>query len=176
MQIVKNSAVHRCTYPGLRGLLDMLLVMPSSVRGHPMIEVGSHIGESACIFSLVFSPVYAIDPFLDNGLSGKHGLIAYDEFQKRIAGRNIIHIPMGSKEACDHLPDDVAIVYLDGAHDYDSVLTDIENYAKKIKFGGYLCGHDYDNPEYPDVQKAIEQQIGDPDMLFEDGSWLWQIK
>ena len=43
------------------------------------------------------------------------------------------------------IPDDLDFVYIDGAHDYESVKRDIENYWKKIKIGGVIGGHDFFN-------------------------------
>lgn len=34
-------------------------------------------------------------------------------------------------------------VYIDAAHDYDSVKKDLEVSARKVKPDGYICGHDY---------------------------------
>ncbi len=37
-------------------------------------------------------------------------------------------------------------VYIDAAHDYESVMEDIESWWTKVKQNGYLCGHDYEDP------------------------------
>lgn len=34
-------------------------------------------------------------------------------------------------------------VYIDAAHDYDSVARDLAVAARKIKSGGFICGHDH---------------------------------
>jgi predicted O-methyltransferase YrrM len=36
-------------------------------------------------------------------------------------------------------------VYIDAAHDYDNVKQDLECIWRKMKKGGYICGHDYVN-------------------------------
>lgn len=44
-------------------------------------------------------------------------------------------------------------VYIDASHDYESVKEDIESWWPKIKFGGFLCGHDYFN----EVEMAVNE-------------------
>jgi predicted O-methyltransferase YrrM len=45
------------------------------------------------------------------------------------------------------------LVFIDGAHDYDSVLADLKAWEPKVKAGGIFAGHDIDSPE---VQRALE--------------------
>ena len=48
---------------------------------------------------------------------------------------------MVSKFFLDHSLD---MVFIDGAHDYESVMTDILSWLPKIKKNGLICGHDYE--------------------------------
>ena len=50
-------------------------------------------------------------------------------------------------------------VFVDAAHDYDSVKADILAWLPKIKKGGILAGHDYypDHPEYCGVLQAVNE-------------------
>jgi hypothetical protein len=45
------------------------------------------------------------------------------------------------------------MVFIDGAHDYDSVYSDLTAWWPRVKDGGILAGHDIDSP---DVQRALE--------------------
>ena len=79
------------------------------------------------------------------------------------------------------------MLYIDGAHDYDSVLQDIELYYPKIKSGGLICGHDYMMPmldeetrtvtwrdaPHPGVKQAIHELLGEPHYKFSDSSWMY---
>ena len=91
-----------------------------------------------------------------------------------IAGRPVKHLHMTSKEAVSLLPNNVTAVYIDGAHDFENVVADIENYRLKLCPGGFLCGHDYGSFDYPDVKRAVDSAINEPDFIFEDKSWLWK--
>lgn len=49
-----------------------------------------------------------------------------------------------SVEAADLFSDGFFdFVYIDAAHDYQSVLSDLEAWVPKVKKGGYVFGHDY---------------------------------
>jgi len=170
--LVQNKMFYRSTVQHLRGLLDMLLEIPESFRGTPMIEIGSFIGESARIFSLFFSPVYSVDPLLPSrGVKNVRGI-----FTKTTLGRTILNIPKLSGEAVGEVPGEVSLVYIDGCHRYQAVVDDIRNYLPKIRKGGYIGGHDYGNKgEEIQVQKAGTEVLGNPDMTFMDNSWLKRV-
>jgi hypothetical protein len=51
-------------------------------------------------------------------------------------------------------------VYLDAAHDYKSVVSDIEAWVPKIKRGGFLMGHDYADNEITMVDPVHKFPVG----------------
>ena len=50
---------------------------------------------------------------------------------------------MTSNEAAVSISGDLDFVYIDANHDYIHAMTDIVNYSKLVKPGGYVGGHDY---------------------------------
>jgi len=48
------------------------------------------------------------------------------------------------------------LVYIDGAHTYESVKADILTWWPQIPSGGILSGHDYDET-HPGVRKAVDE-------------------
>lgn len=52
-------------------------------------------------------------------------------------------LKMTSLQALGHFRDEsVDLVYVDGDHSYESVLSDLTQWWRKIRSGGYLAGHD----------------------------------
>ncbi|MEO0477743.1 MAG: glycosyltransferase, partial [Planctomycetota bacterium] len=54
-------------------------------------------------------------------------------------------------------------VYLDGDQHFGAVIGDLCAWFDKVREGGIIAGHDYDNPELPDVQQAVDgffQRLG----------------
>jgi len=48
-------------------------------------------------------------------------------------------------------------VFIDAAHDYDSIKKDIMDWYPKVKNGGVIGGHDYNNNDWPGVVKAVTE-------------------
>lgn len=66
----------------------------------------------------------------------------------------VIFVRKKSEDAVNNIDDDLDFIYIDGNHTYEYVLKDLNNYYKKIKEGGILCGHDFCYPNMG-VVKAI---------------------
>jgi len=48
-------------------------------------------------------------------------------------------------------------IYIDALHDYKSVKDDIIAWYPKVRNGGILSGHDYDEKAWPGVFKAVNE-------------------
>jgi hypothetical protein len=71
----------------------------------------------------------------------------------------IVFITRNSVQAGKLFPDEFFdFVYIDGNHNYDSVLQDLNIWYHKIKKGGVLGGHDFDirNIDRQDVTEAVK--------------------
>jgi predicted O-methyltransferase YrrM len=68
-------------------------------------------------------------------------------------------------------PASVDLVFIDAAHDYDSVAADIEAWRLAVKPGGVLAGHDYDG-SWPGVVRAVDHRL--PGAGHEGRVWSWR--
>lgn len=74
----------------------------------------------------------------------------------------------------------VDMVFIDADHSYEGVRADIDSWMPKVKTGGVISGHDYDNTvKYGDlfkgVDKAVKETFGFSFILEDDHVW-WTIK
>ncbi len=74
--------------------------------------------------------------------------------------KNCTIVPKTSVEAMKDFKDDsVDFVYIDGNHDFPSVIQDLHGWKKKLRPGGILSGHDYayfTPSKFNHVKKALE--------------------
>ena len=166
------------------GLLSLVEYIKDNYENEPvtMIEIGSYAGESTIEFSKLFKKVFAIDPYEDiyhknQILYNYMNMIDVGKiFKENIKNHNnIVHIHKRSDDAILELRNEhVDFIYIDGIHTYEQVKKDILNYKKLIKTGGFLGGHDYCS-NYKGVIEAVNENLGIPDKIFSDTSWIKKI-
>ena len=66
-------------------------------------------------------------------------------------------------------------VFIDAAHDYESVIKDIKAWYPKIKSGGVFAGHDYQTTETCGVKKAVDEILGEDNILSSEGCWIYNF-
>ncbi|RLI59813.1 MAG: hypothetical protein DRO67_09555, partial [Candidatus Asgardarchaeum californiense] len=66
----------------------------------------------------------------------------------------------------------VDFVFIDAAHDYESVKNDIAAWFPKVKVGGIIAGHDYKNDEPTGVEQAVDERFGSKIKVVEN-IWIY---
>jgi len=51
------------------------------------------------------------------------------------------------------------MVFIDADHSREGVLRDIDTAKRLLKKGGILCGHDYNEPDWPGVTEAVNERL-----------------
>lgn len=144
-------------------------------------EIGSFEGTSTLLFSKMVDTVYSIDCYdyvvPETGRIPTHDALfvraekTFIERTKTI--KNIIKIRKPSVEASKDFEDrSLDAVYIDAEHDENSVRSDIQAWRPKIKFGGYLCGHDY---YLPHIEKILNEEGFKNITIAPDSSWIVKI-
>lgn len=132
------------------------------------IEVGSFCGESTFHLAKSFKKVYAVDSweggYDDADLASRQAKEAYILFLKNLLEvENVYPIKITSIEASKIFPDQCAdLVYIDADHSEKALTQDVEVWSLKVRKGGILAGHDFDNSIvretvtriFPEVNKA----------------------
>lgn len=153
------------------------------IRPKLIIEVGTWKGQSACNMAKALQDnnidgkIVCVDTWLGSpehwvdkknqhrwgGLNHKHGYPQlYYQFLanvKRLSLQNyVIPFPNTSDNAFELLNKwgaKAELIYLDAAHEYESVMKDLEHYWRLLRPGGILCGDDYNT--FPGVKKAVNE-------------------
>jgi hypothetical protein len=115
------------------------------------VEIGVNRGANSKIMlkNLNIKKLYLVDPYrVYEGIDGvvqKGHKVAWEEAHKNLKRfkDKIVWMRLLSEEAAKLLPDGLDFVYIDGNHKYDFVKKDIEVYWNKLKKGGVLAGHDF---------------------------------
>lgn len=79
----------------------------------------------------------------------------------RFCNENGIHLIEDYSQNCaDEIEDgSIDMLFIDNEHIYDQVIGDLHNYWSKIKIGGIVCGHDYEE-RFPEISKAVYEFFG----------------
>jgi Methyltransferase domain len=137
-----------------------------------VVEVGSLHGRSAfMLLSSCPGPVTCIDPWND-----AHDA-SYPSFMGSCGHFPNLRAVRGFSPAVIYTEDlpDADMVFLDGAHDYDSVLADVTHWLPKTR--KLICGHDYQNIDggYPDVKTVVDAEFGER-VRVAPGTALWYVE
>lgn len=111
----------------------------------------------------------------------------YEEAMHRLAPYSAQIIREFSEEALDRFSNNsLDFVYIDGNHDQAHVLFDITQWAKKVRLGGIIAGHDYTRfggryGQYNQVKNTVDRYTADnniePWFVLKDpverASWMW---
>lgn len=153
-------------------------------NGYHFVEIGTFFGKSAVLMGELIASsgkditFDTIDHFKGSPLErdGKHK-VCVDQDVEKIARLNCAGLPVNIitgdsiKLSRRYKKESLDFVFIDGSHDYNDVLRDIRVWSKKVKKGGFIGGHDYDNPN---VYQAV-QKILNVDCPKGATSWLCQV-
>jgi predicted O-methyltransferase YrrM len=104
----------------------------------------------------------------------------FQQFLSNVNGiLNVKIVPLKSVEAAKSLSNiRFDVVFIDAAHDYESVKADVEAWAPLVKENGILCGHDYGwfvkNGARDGVTKYVNEMF--PSRRVVPRTAIWYVK
>ncbi len=162
------------TYAQIKGYCDFHAFYDSMLESLPdgaiMVEVGCFKGHSVIYMASQAKQqakhidIYAVDTFEGSPEHKKRGIDNfYDEFIDNTiycgVANYIQAFKMTSEQASKCFADEsIDFVFLDGAHDYESVNSDIRAWLPKVKKGCFISGHDMCH-SWPGVEKAVKENF-----------------
>lgn len=128
-------------------------------EGKRVLEIGSYCGLSTVCLGRTAEHVTAVDYFDGRGTPEPRD--TFPAFEANIERYGLTD----KVEPChpdEELPlSEYDLVFIDGAHDLESVRRDIERARNVLADGGLLVFHDYENGKDPDVAEAVKELLSD---------------
>ncbi len=157
--------------------------------GDEIAEVGVWLGRSIIYMAQRLQRqgkpnvrLYAVDTFRGEVDQSEHAATVEQcggsirgEFDGNVARCGVAEmirtIEGDSAQSADLVPDkSLSFVYIDAAHDYESVKRDIMAWFPKVKPGGTMAGHD---ANHEPVARAVRELL--PDAQFIGGVWVYDV-
>jgi predicted O-methyltransferase YrrM len=140
-------------------------------EGMRVLEIGSHKGVSSSVIAKIVQKyngtLICVDPWDTEEI-----FLTHIKNMRRFGfSNNIKYMRMYSTEAAELIKDNQQfdLIFIDGAHDYDTVCADIRGFLPKIRKNGIICGDDcqYYYKELP--SEFVEKYKDQDPAAIEDG-------
>ena len=133
--------------------------------GGEVVEIGSYCGRSTVVLAMALRSVgqglvYAIDPHEGDISSGRVSP-TWDTFLRNIkaAGVDDAVVPVRQRSTDVPWTQEIALLFIDGLHDYASVAADYRHFFGHVQPNGFIAFHDYSNSDHPDVRKFVSEAV-----------------
>lgn len=193
----KLYGIRQITFSGWNSYSPIFEKLITKIKPEVIIEVGSWLGASAInMTTLALKWKYRIDLIAVDTFLGDYGIWngdnrdfspydtidgtdrIFNTFMQNVRyygfEKNIIPLRMDSINAFKILNAKeikADLIYIDGSHDYESVLSDFRNYKLLLKDNGILLGDDYN---HEDVRRAAGVIFGTQNIHVEDGKFWYE--
>ena len=149
-----------------------------ALKMETIVEIGSWMGKSTyALCTGCKGKVYAVDHFrgsVEHYYRMRTGLDLYGIFMNNMKEfTNLEVFKMTSEEASKSklIPEFVDMVFIDGSHDYNSVISDFRLWYPRVK--KLFCGHDYAQDGVP---MALKEYFGDLPQEVSEHTALWMVQ
>lgn len=153
-----------------------------------IVEVGCWMGRSTCYLAEKIAEsnknitVLAVDNWLGSNEPEHKRIIEekgsiYRIWLKNLAPFKLVYPIIGHSCVVGRYMDNSSVdfVYIDASHEYEDVLADIETWLPKVKPGGFIGGHDYNENDRncSGVVRAVKQTFSNYRIMR--NSWLYEV-
>jgi predicted O-methyltransferase YrrM len=150
-------------------------------EGATVLEIGSHLGKSACFIGAALQPkrgrLYCVDTWQNETMpEGRSD--TFEEFRRNTAGLGAVIVPIRKRSdqlAPGDIPAPVHLAFIDGDHSFEAVHSDFGRVGPLIPTGGIVAFHDAGGSDYPGVARVVGEALatGLWDIGDRTGSLFW---
>lgn len=162
------------------------LALKKAKKGDIFVEVGSWVGASVCYLGERAKElkkdirIHVVDLFTgENMVNDVHTLKYGDQMKELIENLqkqgidDIVRVYKSYSDNTEGFKDkSVTCVFIDADHSYEWVTRDLEAWFPKMRKGGILCGHDYENTDTA-VKKAVHDFADKNDLKVKVSKDQW---
>lgn len=146
------------------------------VRGE-VVEVGSYCGRSTVILGAAVKSagvdrfVHAVDPHEGDVYVGGRGVERWaptlERFRATVerSGYGSLIREVVQKSFQVKWDSFIAVLFIDGLHDYENVSRDYGHFINRVSPGGLVMFHDYGDQSFPDITQFVNEKIESGDLL-----------
>lgn len=179
-------------YKDIHGWFDFDDIYTEAVEraanGATLVEVGVGLGKSLAFLAVEAInsekglKLYGIDLFGGFGEDTQYWPGVGDQLQQvqenlaPVADQIELRVAPSAEAAKKFKNGTCSFVFIDAAHDYESVKADLAAWWPKVKKGGVFAGHDYGDPNWPDVQKAVDEFAADNGLSLKRSRSSWIVE
>lgn len=132
-----------------------------AAAGKRVLEVGSYCGRSTICLAQTATDVDCVDTFKGDGTPAVRD--TYADFAENVRRYGVLKKIVAhrgkSRDILAQLPQKYNLAFIDGSHDYASVMADTQGCLSLLAPGGLLAFHDYKSPRDPEVTQAVNRLI-----------------
>lgn len=173
---------HALSIDGWLGESEAEYLADAASRYKIVGEIGSWMGRSTaaiCAGAGEDGFVVAVDtwqgsPEHEGMLQGKSEGWLFEQFRRNTSPyANLWPLRKSSVDAAQFIANShlrFSLIFIDGCHEYESVLADILAWRPLLTEGGILCGHDFYG-DFPGVRQAVKELVHDFRMVPNTNIW-----
>lgn len=157
--------------------IAMLYYLARRSKAKVTLEVGVYHGATSLVLALAVKENGGIHHAIDNV---QEHLDRFEKLAEQYGVKDNIRTYCADSGRMDwEIPLDLA--FIDGDHNTEYVLRDIDVFGSKIKKGGLLCFHDSFSHDNPGVGKALELRWDDEkwdrlELPYGEGLTIWRLR
>jgi len=176
-ELMQGEYICRCA--------DALGIVPKHI-----VEIGVYKGMTSKVFRDWFpsSQLILVDPWTHQDsepskMYKKNSILDWEDIYDRVCkdfqhdiGTHILRCP--SSLASIYTVDDLDIIFVDGSHSYDGVMSDLKHWTHKMARPCLITGHDYNHSgRHKGVGQAVDEFFGkDAVVVGPRKTWIYYGK